>query len=831
MIALVTILAAVIAWRSALAGTFAGNAEDEGLLASLTRQETVTITTLRANQHKNAYLQYKRYDLLAKVAALDGRLDRGTDEEILARLRPIQEQFDLATTNKGFFPVKYITKLDAPEAAGGETDPAAVIALADAEFYDVEREIAEEVADVARNKDLVPEPKFSEADALRDKSVALIATLILLAISLWLFAAAETVSHWIKWVWAVGGGIFLVIGSAAAWAIEAGAPLAEIYRAAELASIISGVALGIAALVATIFFFVGRGHQSSDAADDEDSPAERRFKESITIMIASVALFAALVGWLQADSGAKGDLGIRNAQRFATEALGVQATGEAKVNFDYSGAALAWQELDVLLTTARKEEDEPNAAMYEAVRDHIFRQSELLSNPKYFDPASGLLPYAQESFQSDTYLVKNTQLAEQSRLEGELNNAWEDKANSYITHLTLLAAALALFGLSMTFSGLARPVFVLVGTALTAATAWSVIATFSTPVRYTPNEAVAAYARGVGAQNYFDQDSALAAFDEAVKLAPGYANALYERGNVHYFQGNYDKAASDFEAARGAGRDDSSLAWNLGWTYYLLGKYDEAITESRKAYELDKRSFGARLNLALSLLAKGRFDEARSEYDKALGDLTREVEDAKAAGQQVAPSVWFFIEAGANDLESLNDRLLGQEKSWTEAPPKEKVAEPDKVREVAEDIFISIKSLLMALETTGKRPGAVPDTEIGDLRFGVPSEEDPNTYEESLAFSPDAGEIHVIFTHDGLRSGQAVNLKVYVSGIERPGYRKETVWASDEPGETAVSFTSDYVVSNAYVYESGEYVVELYLDHHLWKRSGFTIEWPVVDGE
>src|SRR5688572_5036248 len=133
MIAVVTILAAVIAWRSALAGTFAGNAEDEGLLASLTREETITINTLHANQHRNAYLQYKRYQLLASIAALDGRLQEGTPEEILDKIRPIQEQFDLATTNKGFFPTKYITKENIPEAANGETDPAAAIALADAE--------------------------------------------------------------------------------------------------------------------------------------------------------------------------------------------------------------------------------------------------------------------------------------------------------------------------------------------------------------------------------------------------------------------------------------------------------------------------------------------------------------------------------------------------------------------------------------------------------------------------------------------------------------------------------------------------------------------------
>jgi tetratricopeptide (TPR) repeat protein len=831
MIALVTIIGAVVAWRSALAGTYAGNAEDAGLLASLTREETIAINTMLANQHRTAYLLYKRYQLMASIAAVDGRLDTGTPEEILAKIRPIQEQFDLATTGKQFFPSNYIVREDTPEAANGESNPETHIALAEAEHYDVEREIAQGLAEAARDHDIWPDPKFAEADALRDKSVAFIATLILLAIALWFFAVAEAVDHWIKWVWAVGGILFLMIGSAAALAIEIGAPLAEIYRLAELAAIIAGVLIVIGALVASISFFMGRGRGVRvPPSRDGDSPAEHRFKQVITAMIASIALFAALVGWLQADSGAKGDLGIRNAQRFATEALGIQATGEAKVNYNYGGAALAWKELDVLLATARKEEDQLATFLYQAVRDHIAKESELLSNEKYFDPDSGLLPFL-EAYQADTYLTKKTELAERSRLEGELNNAWEDKANAYIIYLTLLAAALALFGLSMTFSGLARPIFILVGTALTGITIWMVMTTFSRPVQYTPNDAVAAYARGMGAQHRYDWEGSLGAMNEAVRLAPNYANALYERGNTNYFMQNYEQAAADFEAARAAGRDDSYLAWNLGWMYYMLGRFDDAIAESRKAFDLDRRSFGARLNFALTLVAQGKFDEARAEYDKALGDLTNEVEQARAAGMEVAPSVWFYLDAGAKDLESLNDILLDQPKAWTEGPPKEKIGNPDKAREVAEEIFVQIKSLLVALEKTGKAPGEFPEVNVGELRFGVPSSEDETGFKEALAFKQDEGEVHVLFTHEGLKAGHHVMMKVYVDGTERPEYRQEAVWASEENGEEAVSFTSDYVMSNAYTYNVGEYVVELYINSHLYQRGGFTIESAVQQGQ
>jgi tetratricopeptide (TPR) repeat protein len=831
MIAVVTIIAAVVAWRSALTGTLAGNAEDAGLLASLNRQEALTVNSMLANEHRGAYLQYMKYQLMASLATVDGRLDDGTPEEILARIRPIQENFDLATTSKRFFPNQYIKKGEPQADTGGEVTTETLLAEAAAEDYDVDREVAQALAETARGRDIEPDPKFAEADALRDKSVALIATLILLAISLWFFAVAEAVSHWIKWVWAVGGILFLIIGSASAWAIEADSPLAEIYRMSELMSLISGGVIVLAALVGSIFFLIRRSsHAIAPALDEGDSPGEHRFKQVVTAMIASVALFAAVVGWLQADSGAKGDLGIRNAQRYAADALGTQAVGEAQVNYNYSGAGLAWRELDALLATARKESDTANAAVLEQTRDYIRSKSALLSNDTYFYPTNSIPYMDREGFRSDVYLVQQTEFAEKSRLEGELNNAWEDKANAYIVHLTLLAAALALFGLSLTFSGLARPVFVLVAFTLTMVTAWSVTTTFSKEVVYTSPEAVRFYAQGVGEMNRFRYDEALEAFNKSIERAPHYANAIYERGNSQYSKGNYEQAATDFQAARAAGRDDSSLAWNLGWTYYLLGRFDESIAESRKAYELDRKSFGARLNGALALLAQGKFDEARAEYRNALGDLTNEVLEAKAAKREVAPSVWFFMDASARDLESLNDALLDERKRWTEAPAKERVQDPDRVREVAEEIFLDLKTLIVALETAGQKPGDVPQVELGDLRFGTKPEVNATTYDENTSFQPTAGEIYVLFSHGGIEQGKNVQLKVYVDGYERPEYRWSAAWPSSEEGEEAISFTSDYSFSNAYAYDPGEYMVELYIDHHLFRRASFIVEQPNAEG-
>ena len=840
MIAAVTIAGALVAWRSALAGTYAGNAEDDGLLAALNRQETEAIRTMLANQHRSVYLQYKRYLLTASLQTADGRLDSGTPEEIFAKLRPIQEGFDLATTSKRFLlgdtgaNARFIRQRDLPESANGELSVDSLIAEADAEYYDVDLEVAQALAEDSRIRDIEPDPRFAQADALRDRSVALIATLVVLAIALWFLAFAEVSDHWVKWVWAIGGIVFLIIGSAAAWAIEGGASLAEIYRLSEMASILTGALIGLGALAAIVISLIRRGRHSAAAAapaptgDDEDSPAERRFKQGVTMMIASVALFAAVVGWLQADSGAKGDIGIRNAQRYATEALGSQTRGEAKVNTDYTGAALIWKELDLLRAIAVADGDEANAKVYEAVRDYVSRQSDMTSNDAYFDRVRGR-PYVY-NYQADTYLAEKTRLSEHSRLEGELNNAWEDKANSYVIHLTLLAAALALFGLSMTFTGLARPIFVLVGTGLTIVTVWAVASTFSTSVAYTPPQPVDAYARGKSAIYKGEYSTAIKAFDEALSAAPGYADALFERANAKLYNKEYDQAIEDYRAARAAGRNDTNLAWSLGWTLYLNGKFDEAVTESRLSYQLDPRSFGARCNTAIALLAQGKFEEARAEYKSVLDEVAKDIEATRAAGKEVAPSVWYYLDASARDLESLYDALDGNHYWWTEAPPAELVKDPQGIQNEAEVIFTEMKTLIAALQATGKRPGAAPTTEIGELRFGTETEISSGQYNESTSFDDKADQIYVIFNYSGLKEGQEVVLKIYIDSFDHPEYRQELTWAGPELGEEAISFTSDFVFSEVYNYDPGLYTAELYIDSHLMRRGSFIVEQPAAGG-
>ncbi|HKP54777.1 MAG TPA: tetratricopeptide repeat protein [Chloroflexia bacterium] len=851
MIALVTILGAIVAWRSAVAGTFAGNTEDSGLLASLNLQEATTTGSIKASQHRAAHLEYFRYLQLALTEIDQANAEIAerteiTEEEIKEILRPIIENADLAITSRNFFEVRYLDENN---------------------NYDAERERAENLAEAALAKDLDPEPQFVTADQYRARSVALIATLVILAISLWLFAFAETIDkHPVKYVMALGGLVFILLGGIDAWAIEADAALPDIYRASELVSLITGVVLIILTTALVVFTLIRRRsrqpafdphsapaydmHSDPSRRNGEESATEGRFKEVVTVLIATLTLFAAVVGWLQADAGAKGDQAIRDAQRFASEALGTESTGKALVNFQYGSAYRTWEELLVEALSAETVGDGRTAERLRNVMTETLRLSEELAAPviisddeeappqetpipapqlmapPYFDPKTQSFPDV-SGYEADVYLTKRTELSERSRLSGDLNNIWENKANAYIVHLTLLAAALALFGLSLSFSGLARPVFVTVGTAISLVTVGSVLSVFGEPVKYIPDSAVAAYARGVGLNWRGDAHGAVAAFDEALSLSPGYANALAGRGEAHLALASPEghiAAAKDYEETQAAGQDDAKVAWNLGWIYYLQGRFEDSIKMSRHSLELDPKQSAVRLNLAIAQLASGKIDEAKAAYRDAMSKVTQQVADIKASGKKVPPSLWFFLDAGGRDLESLFFRLENLTLTWIEAPPRETIANPEAVQQAAAEMFRDLKSLIASLENTGRAPEGEVSAVIGAFQFGAKSSTDQEEYSFAESFPSPVKEIVTKYSFEGMQNGQTVQWKVFLNGYERPEYRIKYVWDKGESGEAEQVFGEEYSISNVYSFDPGDYIVEMYVDNLFAQISSFDIQ-------
>jgi hypothetical protein len=107
----------------------------------------------------------------------------------------MEEAWTLAIGASGYFPNRYLNRDGT---------------------YDTDRELGEAWAYAAQQKDLYPEQHFARADGLRAQSSWLVAIIILLTVSVWFYTLAEGIDHPVKYVLALGGTGFLLLGAATA---------------------------------------------------------------------------------------------------------------------------------------------------------------------------------------------------------------------------------------------------------------------------------------------------------------------------------------------------------------------------------------------------------------------------------------------------------------------------------------------------------------------------------------------------------------------------------------------------------------------------------------
>ncbi len=548
---------------------------------------------------------------------------------------------------------------------------------------------------------------------------------------------------------------------------------------------------------------------------------QESFNQVIALLIALVTLLAAIVALLQNDAGARDDEANRLAQQAAIQQMGQRISGEVKVGYAENDAYRTWLELDTLRLSADDLADGEAVQRYSTVQEKITALSPLLASP-YFEPEMVEPDFAR--FEADAYVVDTTRLSEQFTAYFAVKLAWDEKANTYILHLTILAVALFLFGLATTITSRVRLIFLGAGLFITLITLVWVVAVYLRPVPGLPERAIETYAQGVGLSYQERYEESVPIFTQALAIAPTYANAYYERGLAYYNLGNHEAAIADYTQAQAAGRDNANTAWDLGWSYYLLGRFDEAAAALRHALELDSNLVGARLDLGLALLAAGQVEDARNEYAQALELAGRQVAEAEAAGQEPPASLWTFMDYGSQGLVDLLDSLNSQPRDWTEAPPAEAVVNPDTVQAAAVELLDKVESSSVALEFTGRplagqTSGRVSPFEFAEGLYDEDGELVDYNFTNSFPFG--TNEVLVLFDYEGMKDGQAEIWKVYLNGQEDPSWRVEETWQLGESGgaEKALS----YAYSNVYVLSAGEYTVELYVDHHLVQRGRFTI--------
>jgi hypothetical protein len=193
LLAAVTVMGAVVAWRAAVAGDEAGNADFSGLAATLNSEEARALNSITGYEDLRAYTDYVRYNETGNALA-DALADAPEDEQA-ALERQMREAWDLATEIQDrFFENRYVN-------ADGT--------------YDLARELDELWADDTLDKDMFPEPHFTRSDRLRAKSTSLVSILIALGAALVLFTLANMLTKAIRYI-LVAGGTLILLGSVVA---------------------------------------------------------------------------------------------------------------------------------------------------------------------------------------------------------------------------------------------------------------------------------------------------------------------------------------------------------------------------------------------------------------------------------------------------------------------------------------------------------------------------------------------------------------------------------------------------------------------------------------
>lgn len=197
LIAVATVLGAIVAWRASVAADGAGDADFAGLRATVNLEETRSLAAVTAYEDYRAFTSYRRYENLGN--ALVEEQNQATAAIADALEAPRLNAHDLALANQQLFPNKFLNRDGS---------------------YALQREIGEIFADAAKEKDLQPTPQYAEADVLRTKSNQLLLAVTILAVALVFYTLVETVSGRLQYVMVSIGLLCMVAGSVMAIMVE-----------------------------------------------------------------------------------------------------------------------------------------------------------------------------------------------------------------------------------------------------------------------------------------------------------------------------------------------------------------------------------------------------------------------------------------------------------------------------------------------------------------------------------------------------------------------------------------------------------------------------------
>lgn len=166
LIAIVTVCAALVAWRASISEDAAGDNDYDGLRAVVNVQEATTLGTVEAFVHAQAYANYRRYDEVSTTLAEEEEEASGREATELARKRNDAEV--MVDAKLKMFPNKFMER----DGKSGQSS------------YNTRREIGQYVASLSRTKDMQAAEHFEDAERSRTKTEKLLLGVVILTFSL-----------------------------------------------------------------------------------------------------------------------------------------------------------------------------------------------------------------------------------------------------------------------------------------------------------------------------------------------------------------------------------------------------------------------------------------------------------------------------------------------------------------------------------------------------------------------------------------------------------------------------------------------------------------------
>jgi len=546
------------------------------------------------------------------------------------------------------------------------------------------------------------------------------------------------------------------------------------------------------------------------------------FNKIIAVLIAVVTLITAIVAYAQSDAGGRDDQANRDGMRYMLEAFGTQVSGDSRVNFDYNVAYQAYYEYTLLANSTANREDSLSSENYAQLANEMTQLSPMLAAP-YYDEAVDAGPDV-SAYEADVYLTKITSLFEKFTAASAVKDAWDSKANTYIVHITLLAISLFLYGLSTAIANdKTRWVFAGGGTLIALVAIFWAATTYIKPVfdLREQGNAIDQYASGVGLVHQGKYEDAIAAFDQAIAAYPKYANAFTERAGAQSSLGNYEQAIADYESAIAAGDTRANTAGMLAYQYHLVGNFEKAVEMDRKALTTSADELWLQFDLGLNLMAGGKIDEGLAAYQAGINSSVAKVTEAKAAGSEAPSYIWYGLTDGADML----DGMLTIIEMGEGEPPYESIANPEEFQAAGETLLFQLKSTAATLEYAGRAPEGELTATISPFSIVTPVQDETGEVtgysEPANDFEYGIDEFVVLFDYANMPEGKDILFKLYINGEEDPSWRILQAW--DLGAEGSAEIPVSYAYSDTFVFDPGEYIVEMYVDYQLAQRGWFTI--------